>query len=180
MARTSMNTKSAGGKNQKCALYKLEVELLQGPITEAFARENPQVSRTIEMRGDQTLNALHDAIFRPFDRFDEHMYEFQIGGNGPMDPKARRYVLPMAVDDPFEDLQSAGDVTRTTMGDLDLTIGEPFGYWFDFGDDWWHQITLIAIHDKVPRGRYPKITKRTGDSPPQYIEWDDEDYDADG
>jgi len=176
MARKTRNTGSAARH-----LYEMEVALASGPITETFVDANPQVLRTILIPEDQTLEALHVAIFKAFDRFDEHMYEFQIGGKGPMDPKARRYVLPMAVNDPFEDLQSAGDVTRTTIGDLDLTIGEPFGYWFDFGDDWWHQVTLIAIHDEVPRGRYPKITKRTGESPPQYIDWDEEDDDdADG
>jgi Plasmid pRiA4b ORF-3-like protein len=44
------------------------------------------------------------------------------------------------------------------------------GYWFDFGDDWWHQINVAAIDDKVPRGKYPKVVKRVGKSPPQYLD----------
>ena len=47
-------------------------------------------------------------------------------------------------------------------------MGQSFGYWFDFGDDWWHQINVEAIEDKVPRGKFPKVTKREGKSPPQY------------
>src|SRR3990172_5910584 len=94
-------------------LYELEVALLSGPITEAFAKKNPTVARTIQIRSDQTLEDLHEGIFKAFDRFDEHMYEFQVGGKGTMDPKARRYVLPMAMDDPFDDRKPAGDVTRT-------------------------------------------------------------------
>jgi Domain of unknown function (DUF6930) len=39
----------------KVRLYTLEVFLLSGPITEKFARKNPGVSRTIQIRGDQTL-----------------------------------------------------------------------------------------------------------------------------
>src|SRR5438093_7109202 len=77
----------------KVRLYTLEVFLLSGPITEKFAKENPVVSRTIQIRGDQTLEDLHHAIFDAFGRSDEHMYEFQFG-KGPMDPKAPRYVLP--------------------------------------------------------------------------------------
>lgn len=175
MARKPQKPKAGGGEKQGRHLYELEVSLLEGPITEAFAKQNPQVLRTIQIRGDQTLKQLHDAIFDAFDRFDNHMYEFQIGGKGPMDPKARRYVLPMGMEDPFDDRESAGDVTRTTIASLGLKVDEPFGYWFDFGDDWWHQITVIAIHDEVPRGRYPKVTQKTGDSPPQYIDWDEED-----
>src|SRR5437762_10819730 len=76
-------------------LYTLEVFLLSGPITEKFAKKNPVVSRTIQIRGDQTLEDLHQAIFDAFGRWEEHMYEFQFG-KGPMDPEAPRYVLPGA------------------------------------------------------------------------------------
>jgi len=78
-------------------LYTLEVFLMGGPISEKFAKKNPVISRTIQIRGDQTLEDLHHAIFDAFDRFDEHMYEFQFG-KGPMDRKAPRYVLPNADD----------------------------------------------------------------------------------
>src|SRR5438309_7998602 len=76
-------------------LYTLEVFLLSGPISEKFAEKNPVVSRTIQIRGDQTLEDMHRAIFDAFGRRDEHMYEFQFG-KGPMDPKGARYVLPSA------------------------------------------------------------------------------------
>ena len=49
---------------------------------------------------------------------------------------------------------------------------------FDFGDDWWHQIDVVAIHDEIPTGRYPRITTRIGESPPQYPDFD-EDEDGD-
>ncbi|MEA5464720.1 DUF6398 domain-containing protein [Leptothoe sp. PORK10 BA2] len=29
-----------------------------------------------------------------------------------------------------------------------------------FGDDWWHQVNVIDIKAKAPKGRYPKVTKR--------------------
>lgn len=149
-------------------LFELEVALLDGPITKAFLKKNPEVLRTIQIRGDQTLEDLHHAIFDAYDREDEHMYEFQVGGKGPHDADARRYVLPMSMDDPFSDQKPAGDVTQTTISSLGLRVDEPFGYWFDFGDDWWHQVFVLAIHGKVPRGSYPKLTDRVGKSPPQY------------
>ena len=171
--------KKAQGIGGPGSLYTLEVQLIGGPVTEDFVSENPLVSRTIQIAGKQTLERLHHAIYLAFDREEEHMYEFQIGGKGLMDPKARRYVLSAAMVDPFDDRKPAGDVTRTTIGSLGLKVDQPFGYWFDFGDDWWHQITVLAIHDHVPRGRYPQVTNKTGDSPPQYIDWDGEDDDAD-
>jgi len=155
-------------------LYTLEVVLISGPVTGSFARKNPLVARTIQMRGAQTLEDLHRAIFKAFDREEEHMYEFQVGGKGPMDRKARRYVLPLAVNEPFSNPKLAGDLTRTTVGLLGLKVDDTFGYWFDFGDDWWHQINVVAIEDAAPRGGYPKVTKRVGESRPQYAGGEEE------
>ncbi len=155
-------------------LYTLEVFIIHGPVTQKFAQQNPVVSRTIEVRGDQTLQDLHSAIFRAFDREEEHMYEFQLG-KGPHDPEGKRYVLPMALENPFGDPEPAGDTVHTTIDTLDLEVDQAFGYWFDFGDDWWHQINVIGIKDRVPRGKYPRATKRIGESPPQYTDWDKED-----
>ena len=155
-------------------LYTVDVFLVSGPMTKQFVKKNRVLSRTIQIRGDQPLEDLHDAIFSAFDREEEHMYQFQFGGKGPMDPMADEYVLPMAMDDPFADKPPAGDVTRTAIASLGLKVNDMFRYWFDFGDDWWHQINVVAIDEQVPRGRYPKVTKRVGVSPPQYVDWDTE------
>ncbi len=148
-------------------LFTLDVSIIDGPIIRRFGKENTSIGRTIEIRGDQTLEDLHDAIFDAFDRDDPHMYEFQIGGKGPMDPNARKYVLPMELESPFGDSNPAGTVDEP-IGTLGLKKDDAFAYWFDFGDDWWHQINVIEIADKAGKGKYPKITKRIGDSPPQY------------
>ena len=36
--------------------------------------------RTIEMKGSQTLDHLHNAIFDAFDFYDEHLYSFFMSG----------------------------------------------------------------------------------------------------
>ena len=148
-------------------LYTLDVFLMSGPISEKFAKKNPEISRMIQIRGDQTLEDLHHAIFDAFDRFEEHLYEFQFG-KGPMDPKGPSYVLQDTGEPNF-----AGLVTKTTIDSLDLKVGDRFGYWFDFGDDWFHQINVEAVEDKVPKGKYPKVTKKVGKSPPQYLDEDE-------
>lgn len=150
-------------------IYTLEVFIISGPVSEKFAKQNPVMSRTIEIRGDQTLEKLHNAIFKAFNRFDNHLYEFQVGGKGPQDPKARPYSFS-STDDEIMGGELAGDVRETVMEDLNLKRDEAFGYWFDFGDDWWHQINVVAIDDKPIKGKYPKITSRVGQSPPQYMD----------
>ena len=172
---TAKSTARARKRAERKRLFQLEVTLTSGPIDEDFAEKNPVISRTLEIRSDQTLEVLHEAIFAAFDRDDEHLYEFHLGGGQPMDPKARRYVEPMAMDSPFLDGEPASDVTRTTLGSLDLQVGDAFAYWFDFGDDWWHEIQVLAIEEKVPRGRLPKVTGRVGESPPQYPDGDEEE-----
>jgi pRiA4b ORF-3-like protein len=153
-------------------IYTLEVFIIAGLIDKKFLKKNPVISRTIEIRGDQTLAQLHQTIFKAFDRFDEHLYEFQVGGKGPNDPKARRYGFSLA-DDEIMGSKMAGDVRDTIMDDLKLKNNQAFGYWFDFGDDWWHQINVIAIENKPAKGKFPKIINRVRQSPPQYMDMDE-------
>jgi hypothetical protein len=153
-------------------LYTLEVFLVSGPVTEEFVNRNPVVSRIIEIRGEQTLADLHEILFKAFDREEEHLYEFQFKGEGPADPQAEKYISPLAVDD-ADELEADGISTETKIGSLDLEVGEPFGYWFDFGDDWWHQVNVVSIKGNIPEGHYPKIIDRVGESPPQYADFDE-------
>jgi len=173
-----MRAKARAGREGN-QLFTLDVTIVSGPMTEKFSQHNPQVSRTIEIRGDRTLADLHEVFFHAFDREDEHMYEFQVGGKRPMDQRARRYVLPMAMDDPLGESKPAGDVSSTSVGSLGLETGDTFGYWFDFGDDWWHEVEVVAVdedpHPLRKRPKLPKITKRVGQSPPQYVDWDEEE-----
>lgn len=148
-------------------LYTLEVFIISGPVTRKFIKRNPVMARTIQIQGNQTLADLHGAIFQAFDREDEHMYEFQVGGQGPHDPQARRYGLPVVFDDGPGQTQG-GDVTQTLLDALNLQVDEIFGYWFDFGDDWWHQVNVISIEENAPADDYPKVTRQIGASPPQY------------
>jgi Plasmid pRiA4b ORF-3-like protein len=160
------------GDALKKRLYTFDVLITSGPMTESFVKKNCVISRTIQIHGDQTLEVLHNTIFYAFNREEEHLYEFQIGGQGPMDPKARRYTLHLYTDD--ED-SPAGYVEWTTIESLGLSVDDAFGYWFDFGDSWWHQINVVAIEETAGRGEFPKVIKRIGASPPQYVDWDDED-----
>jgi hypothetical protein len=175
MARQEMKRTANRAVGRDVHLYTLEVFIISGPIAKSFAEKNKVISRTIQIRGDQTLQDLHHAIFDAFDREQEHMYEFQIGGKGPMDPKAQRYVLSVSRDYEMSDHRPAGDIKHTTIESLGLKIDDAFGYWFDFGDDWWHQINVVAIEENVGRERFPKVIKRVGESPPQYVDWDEEE-----
>jgi len=144
-------------------LYVLSVFLHSGPVSDKF--RSRIVNRVIEIRGDQTLENLHEAIFKAYDRWDEHMYEFQFGKR-PFDPAGLTY----GVSGESSGRKKRGDARTTKLDDLGLTKDRVFGYWFDFGDDWFHQIGVERIEQAIPTVTYPRIVKRVGKSPPQYLD----------
>ena len=156
-------------------LYTLEVLVTAAPVTEEFQKAHPVLRRTIEIRGDQTLERLHEAIFKAFDRWEEHMYEFQFGDQ-LHDPKGDRYGphLPFTIGG-FDEDEPARDAAKAKIDSLGLTVDRWFGYWFDFGDNWCHQIVVMAIGEAKPKVRYPRVIAKVGDSPPQYMEEDEEE-----
>jgi hypothetical protein len=144
-------------------LYVVSVYLQSGPLSEKFAGK--EVSRVIEIRGDQTLEQLHQAIFHAYDRREQHLYEFQLGKR-PFDPEGPNYGLS----DPSPTKGRHGDARSTSLDDLGLKPGRAFGYWFDFGDDWYHQVQVERVEPAIPTVTYPRVIKRVGKSPPQYPE----------
>lgn len=147
-------------------VYVLEVGLIEGLIEDEFIEENPTVSRTIEIQGHHTLEQLHEAIFKAFNREEQHLYEFQLDSSAIFPDK--RYV-PSEYEEADED---CGLARETTIQELKLKEGDQIGYLFDFGDMWLHQIGVRAIQDVEEESvRYPRITKKIGRSPPQYPDW---------
>ena len=147
-------------------IYTFEVYIISGPMSEEFVEANQTILRKIEIRGDQTLEDLHSAIFKAFNRVEEHLYEYQIGGKGPNDPEAVCYSTPSPSETLQERSKSNNHTADTTLDSLTLKTDDAFGYWFDFGAYWWHQINVVSIQGKTPTGGYPKVIERIGESPP--------------
>ncbi|MFH1843250.1 MAG: plasmid pRiA4b ORF-3 family protein [bacterium] len=139
---------------------------------------NKCVWRTIALRGDQTLDDLHEAIFAAFDRFDPHLYSFYFpkapSRRRVSGPKAKEYTAPQILEGP--ELLDSGrrfDATKARLDGLRLKAGQRFEYLFDFGDSWWHELSVEAIGSTVPRTRYPQIVESREKSPAQYEDVDD-------
>lgn len=141
-------------------VYRFEVRLLSGPFALPKGQRRPL--RVIDIRGNQTLDALHAAIDDAFDRDDDHLFEFQIGGKKPKDRGAVPYGWP---ERGGEDRR---DARATKIASLGLEIGHFFFYLFDFGDEWMHRVRLEEIMPAEPGAKYPVVVKRQGDSPPRY------------
>jgi len=155
-------------------IYSLEVSLLWISMSGRYVERKPSVSRTIQILGDQTLQDLHGAIYQAFERWDEHMYEFQFG-KGPEDRRAVRYGMPEVFEDVWDSaMLPHGRVDLATLDSLKLAVRNVFFYLFDFGDEWWHKIKVKAIEEASPTGEFPRIVNKVGECPPQY-EYDEDD-----
>jgi hypothetical protein len=64
---------------------------------------------------------------------------------------------PKAPGDFDDEVEGVGIADETTLDSLQLKVGRAFGYLFDFGDDWMHQINVIGIDEQVPTGAYPDM-----------------------
>lgn len=129
-----------------------------------------RIWRTIALRGDHTLEQLHEEIFSAFNRFDDHLYSFYFPKaprrRGPV-VRQKEYVAPVSFDD-----SGPGDrrfsAASTSLDGLKLKIGQTFEYLFDYGDCWWHEIAVERIGPTVDGRRYPVLLETHGQSPPQY------------
>lgn len=136
------------------------------------------IYRNIEILGSQTLEDFHNVIFRAFDRFDEHLYSFYITRKTVKNIRkivnSDEYTLPDGFDDDlFFPGKKKGNVQKTKIAFLKLKEKDKLYYLFDFGDEWWHEITLLSTYDTKDTKGFPKISEKAGDSPDQY-EYDEE------
>ncbi len=134
------------------------------------------IYRIIDIRGDQTLDRFHKCIFQAFDRYDEHLYSFYITRKATTSRRAiydaPEFAHPMHAGDKDALFSFDKEITaaKTKIGDIGLREKEKMHYLFDFGDDWWHEITCTAITEPRSGAKYPVIVKKVGDSPEQYPE----------
>jgi hypothetical protein len=139
--------------------------------------------RRIAIRGSQTLDDLHEAIYCAFDRYDEHLYSFYFPKPGTKGRArlrdAEEYTRPFnAEENDFSD-EPGHNAAKAKLADLGLKRGQKFLYLFDFGDSWWHDITVEKIDAPAEKGEYPCVLEKHGKSPPQYPDYDDEDGEED-
>jgi len=134
--------------------------------------------RRIAIQGNQTLDALHGAIFDAFDREEEHLYSFYVPESGRSSTgrgrprNAVEYTHPYCLQEsPFGN-PSVCDASETVISCLELKKRQKFKYLFDFGDSWWHVLTVEQIDADPDKGCYPRTIEKYGKSPPQYPDYD--------
>jgi hypothetical protein len=145
---------------------------------------NKRTYRNIEILESQSLHDLHESIFNAFDRYDEHLYSFYITRKAIRNPRNiinfPEYTDPINLEDNsiygsfFED-DKKYNAHEMKIGDLNINAKDKIYYLFDFGDMWWHELTLSKIGDADISKIYPNIIKKVGESPDQYFLEDEDD-----
>ena len=121
--------------------------------------------RHIQISKSATLYKLHKAIISAFDFEDDHAHAFFMDNH---------YWSEYAA---FFSMKMQGDERLTKsykLKKLNLTKGDQFKYLFDFGDKWRFQCKVLRELDE--QLDIPRVIRSVGESPEQYPEWEDEDW----
>ncbi|MDT0496676.1 plasmid pRiA4b ORF-3 family protein [Algiphilus sp. W345] len=124
----------------------------------------PTVSREVLVSSDLRLDRLHEIIQVVMGWEDAHMHEFS---NGVRGPDGLRFGLPQQefFDDPL-----LRDERKGTLAQLAPDKGSKFVYWYDFGDDWFHDISVKAVNESKSGIQVPVCLKAAGACPPEYYD----------
>jgi len=115
-------------------IYQLRIDI---------ASIRPPLWRRIAVRGNTTLNRLHEIIQVLFDWSGYHLHEFEVGGvEFTDDPESQREF-------------GMRSEKRVSLDDLSLAAGMAFTYLYDFGDGWYHRIKVEKVLPPDPTGVYP-------------------------
>ena len=122
----------------------------------------PLITRELLVPSNLRLDRLHDVLQIVMGWEDGHLHEFNNGLRGPGE---RRFGPP---EDALNGLMPGpSDESKATLADLAPTKGDSFVYWYDFGDDWIHQIKVHAVITPEPDAALPVCLKAIGAGPPE-------------
>lgn len=109
-------------RKKPVALYEIRITLLH---------LKPAIWRRVGVPKDITLGGLHDVIQVAMGWEDAHMHEFNIN--------KKRYGPEMP--NPFDPADSTIDEDTVRLSDIAKPKAK-FLYWYDFGDDWMHELEI--------------------------------------
>lgn len=118
----------------------------------ALAGIEPTIWRRVLVPASFSLHDLHRVIQKVFGWLDYHLYSFTIGGESFEAP----------------DEEATGrDATKIPLSKLSVNAGDAFTYTYDFGDDWVHEVSVLARHPRDPEAVHPSCIDGARAGPPE-------------
>ncbi|KZX17537.1 plasmid pRiA4b ORF-3-like protein [Methanobrevibacter cuticularis] len=123
-----------------------------------------EIFRVIKIREDHSLEDLAKTLLKSI-KFDyDHMYLFNMDNNYYQGENTYE-----------RSLDSSKPSVKISLKDLALKKGMKFQLWYDFGDDWFFNITVLNI-EKTTKFDKPRVMKSQGKLK-QYQTFDDYEED---
>lgn len=122
----------------------------------ALVGVRPEVWRRVAVPGGYTLDRVHRVIQHAMGWYDYHLHSFDIDG------------VSYGVPDPDGELECADELDVR----LDAVTGKDsrFGYTYDFGAWWEHEVTVEAIAPAEPDRLYPLCLEGERACPPEDVD----------
>jgi hypothetical protein len=117
----------------------------------------PPIWRRVEVNKDLSFWEFHRVIQEAMGWEDDHLHEFRAAG---------RVVGMPGLEDELFGREPALPEDTTTLGEL-LIRQRKFRYWYDFGDDWWHTITIETRLPPDPAAPRAVLVAGEGACPPE-------------
>jgi hypothetical protein len=112
---------------------------------------NPPIWRRLQVPSTTSLAELHDIIQTAMGWYDCHLHQFEVNGVHYADTEHM--------------LEDTTDEARRTLAAMQA--GDRLAYWYDFGDDWWHDIVVESVDRADPALTYPHCVTGRRAGPPE-------------
>ncbi len=116
-------------------------------------RSKPPIWRRIQVTDSTTLRDLHEIVQVVMGWTNSHLHQFVVTGRPYSDPR-------------FE-LDDVSDERRVSLSRLALQPRMHFGYEYDFGDSWEHDILVEKTFPPEPGAAYPRCITGKLACPPE-------------
>ena len=121
-------------------------------ITITLQDVTPQVWRRVVLPGQWHLGQVHLAVQTAMGWDNSHLHEFTASG--------LRYGVP----DPTWGDNEVRRETTARLHEVVVGSGDSIAYWYDFGDDWHHD---LVVEEVLPPQRHAQCLAGTGACPPE-------------
>ena len=111
----------------------------------------PPIWRRLHVPSTTSLAELHDIIQAAMGWYDCHLHQFEVNGVHYADTEHM--------------LEDTTDEARRTLAQMQA--GDRIAYWYDFGDDWWHDIVVESVDRADPALTYPRCVTGRRAGPPE-------------
>jgi len=116
----------------------------------------PPVWRRVVVPGRITLARLHEVVQVAMGWTDTHLHQWEVGD--------REYGIP---DPEWPDPGLTSE--RRVRLDAVAVAGTRLRYWYDFGDDWWHDVLVEQVSGRKPGERGPRCLAGRRACPPEDV-----------